>query len=135
MTTIFSRACPGTQTERSGQITSYKNRTSLQAIDSVSRKKVTAAFDGGRITSDGGVMLLSQADWRIGIVDRIAGMIDDPRDPALITHSVASIVRARVLAIARGYETLTTWTACAAIRGSSWPAVACQTAAATCVPS
>jgi hypothetical protein len=73
-------------------------------LPSVSRKKVSAAFDGGRITSDGGVMLLAQADRRIGIVDRIARLIGDPRDPALVTHSVASIIRARVLAIACGYE-------------------------------
>ena len=73
-------------------------------LPSVRRKKVGAAFDGGRISSDGGVALLSLADRRIGIVDRLAGLIADPRDPALITHSVASILRARVLAIACGYE-------------------------------
>ncbi len=73
-------------------------------LPSVSRKKVSAAFDGGRITSDGGVALLALADRRIGIVDRLAALIADPRDPALITHSVASILRARVLAIACGYE-------------------------------
>ena len=73
-------------------------------LPSVSRKKVSAAFDGGRITSDGGVALLALADRRIGIVDRIAGLIADPRDPALVTHSLASILRARVLAIACGYE-------------------------------
>ena len=73
-------------------------------LPSVARKKVGAAFDGGRITSDGGVALLALADRRIGIVDRIAGLIADPRDPAMVTHSVASILRARVLAIACGYE-------------------------------
>ncbi len=73
-------------------------------LPSVGRKKVSAAFDGGRITSDGGVALLALADRRIGIVDRIAALIADPRDPALVTHSVASILRARVLAIACGYE-------------------------------
>ena len=73
-------------------------------LPSVSRKKVSAAFDGGRITSDGGVALLALADRRIGIVDRIAGLLADRRDPALVTHSVASILRARVLAIACGYE-------------------------------
>ena len=73
-------------------------------LPSVSRKKVSAAFDGGRITSDGGVALLALADRRIGIVDRIAALIADPRDPALVTHSLASILRARVLAIACGYE-------------------------------
>jgi len=73
-------------------------------LPSVARKKVSAAFDGGRITSDGGVALLALADRRIGIVDRIAALIADPRDPALVTHSLASILRARVLAIACGYE-------------------------------
>ena len=73
-------------------------------LPSVGRKKVSAAFDGGRITSDGGVALLALADRRIGIIDRIAGLIADPRDPALVTHSLASILRARVLAIACGYE-------------------------------
>ena len=70
----------------------------------VARKKVTAAFDGGRITSDGGVMLLAAAERRIGIADRLAPLIADPRDPNLVTHSVADILRARVLAIACGYE-------------------------------
>ena len=73
-------------------------------LPSVGRKKVSAAFDGGRITSDGGVALLALADRRIGIVDRLAALIADRRDPALVTHSLASILRARVLAIACGYE-------------------------------
>ena len=41
----------------------------------VSRKKVNAAFDGGRLTSDGGVMLLAAAERRLGIADRLAGLI------------------------------------------------------------
>src|SRR5271165_3104151 len=70
----------------------------------VGRKKVTAAFDGGRISSDGGVMLLAAAERRIGIAATLASLIADPRDPALVTHSVADILRARMLAIACGYE-------------------------------
>ena len=70
----------------------------------VSRKKVTAAFDGGRIISDGGVMLLAAAERRIGLADRLAGLIADPRNPLFVTHSVADILRARMLAIACGYE-------------------------------
>ena len=70
----------------------------------VSRKKVTAAFDGGRITSDGGVMLLAAAERRIGIAERLARLIADPRNPLFVTHSVADILRARMLAIACGYE-------------------------------
>jgi hypothetical protein len=74
------------------------------AFPPVQRKKVVAAFDGGRLTSDGGVMLLAAAERRLGIVDKLAALIADPRDPALITHSLADILRARILAIACGYE-------------------------------
>ena len=70
----------------------------------VRRKKVTAAFDGGRITSDGGVMLLAAAERRLGIAQRLASSISDPRNPLLVTHSIPDILRARMLAIACGYE-------------------------------
>ena len=70
----------------------------------IGRKKITAAFDGGRLTSDGGVMLLAAAERRLGLADRLAGLIADPRHPLLITHSVADILRARMLLIACGYE-------------------------------
>jgi hypothetical protein len=36
----------------------------------VRRKKVTAAFDGGRMTSDGGVVLLAEAERRLGLADK-----------------------------------------------------------------
>ena len=70
----------------------------------VSRKSVTASFDGGRLTSDGGVMLLAMAERRLRIAERLAGLIADRRNPALVRHSVADILRARMLAIACGYE-------------------------------
>src|SRR5436309_11125628 len=74
------------------------------AFPPVQRKKVTAAFDGGRLTSDGGVMLLAAAERRLGIADKLAALIADPRDTDLVTPSVADILRARILAIACGYE-------------------------------
>ncbi len=74
------------------------------AFPPIQRKKGVAAFDGGRLTSDGGVMLLAAAERRLGIVDKRAALIADPRDPALVTHSLADILRARILAIACGYE-------------------------------
>ena len=70
----------------------------------VGRKKVTAAFDGGRITSDGGVMLLAAAERRLGLAERLAAVIRDPRDTDRITHAMADILRARIFAIACGYE-------------------------------
>jgi hypothetical protein len=78
----------------------------LLAFDfpAVGRKKVTAAFDGGRMTSDGGVLLLASVERRMGIARTLAPLIADPRNPLLVTHSVADILRARMLAIACGYE-------------------------------
>jgi len=73
-------------------------------LPSVGRKKVTAAFDGGRITSDSGVSLLALAERRLAIADRLAAVITDRRDPDQITHSLADMLRARMLAIACGYE-------------------------------
>ncbi len=70
----------------------------------VGGKKITAAFDGGRITSDGGVMLLAAAERRLQLADRLAAAIHDPRDPERVTHAMADILRARILAIACGYE-------------------------------
>jgi hypothetical protein len=76
----------------------------LFGFPAVRRKKVVAAFDGGRITSDGGVMLLAAAERRMGIAQRLASLIADPRNPLLVTHSIPDILRARMLAIACGYE-------------------------------
>ncbi len=73
------------------------------SFPAIRTKKVTGAFDGGAITSDAGV-LLAQAERRIGIVDRLAALIPDGRDPARVVHSLSDIMRARVLAIAAGYE-------------------------------
>jgi hypothetical protein len=49
----------------------------------VSHKKVSAAFDGGAIGSDGGVFLLVGVDKRLGLIDRLAVLIPDCRDPGL----------------------------------------------------
>ena len=73
-------------------------------LPAVCRKKTTAAFDGGRVSSDGGVLLLAQAAKRLGIADKLASAIDDPRDQLRVTHSLPSILLARILAIAAGYE-------------------------------
>jgi hypothetical protein len=74
------------------------------ALPTVGRKKVVAAFDGGRLTSDGGVVLLSLAEQRLKVAERLAAAMADHRDPARVLHPLADILRARILAIACGYE-------------------------------
>jgi len=74
------------------------------SFPAIGRKKITAAFDGGRISSDGGVMLLAAAERRLQLADRLAAAIHDPRDPTRVRHAMADILRARIFAIACGYE-------------------------------
>jgi hypothetical protein len=74
------------------------------SFPAVEGKKVTAAFDGGRITSDGGVMLLAMAERRLGVAERPARCIPDRRDLSRIVHTLTDMIRARVFAIACGYE-------------------------------
>jgi len=74
------------------------------SFPAVARKKITADFDGGRLTSDGGVMLLAMAERRLGIAERLARAFPDRRDPTRITHTLADMIRARTFAIACGYE-------------------------------
>src|SRR5271166_5971395 len=64
----------------------------LFSFPTVHRKKVVAAFDGGRITSDGGVMLLGAVERQLGIADTLARLISDPRNPALVTPGVDDIL-------------------------------------------
>ncbi|WP_204320295.1 transposase, partial [Proteus vulgaris] len=59
------------------------------SFPAVGRKKITAAFDGGRITSDGGVMPLAAAERRLQLADGLAAAIRDPRDPERVTHAMA----------------------------------------------
>jgi hypothetical protein len=73
------------------------------SLPNICKKKVTAAFDGGQVSSDGGVFLLAAADKRLGLIDALAGLFPDARDPAQITHSMADILRGRIFAIACGY--------------------------------
>jgi hypothetical protein len=50
------------------------------SFPAVHAKKVTAAFDGGRLTSNGGVMLLAMAELRLGLADKLARVFPDRRD-------------------------------------------------------
>ena len=84
--------------------TAVVDSVTVFGFPAVARKKVTAAFDGGRLTSDGGVLLLAQAEREMGICEQLANCIADRRDPSRVVHALDDILRARVLAIACGYE-------------------------------
>ena len=73
-------------------------------LPAVSRKKVTADFAGGSISSDGGLVLLRAAERRLGLAEALAGCIREWRDPARTVHSLPAMLRFRMFAIACGYE-------------------------------
>jgi hypothetical protein len=61
-------------------------------------------FDGGLLSSDGGVLALREVEQRLGVPERLAACLVDPRTPDQITHSLADIIRFRMLMIGAGYE-------------------------------
>jgi hypothetical protein len=73
-------------------------------LPSVCRKKVSVGFDGGRFSSDAGVLLLRGAERKLGLASRLASCIKDRRDPDLIEHSIEEMLKLRMFAIAAGYE-------------------------------
>jgi Transposase DDE domain group 1 len=65
-----------------------------------------AAFDGGKMTSDAGALLLGATDRTIRLVGRFAGCLTDHRAADLIEHTVPTLVGQRVFGLALGYEDL-----------------------------
>ncbi len=72
----------------------------------VDGRAVVASFDGGRLTSDAGALLLGAADRVIGLTRRLAACFTDARNPTLVEHAVETLVMQRVVGIALGYEDL-----------------------------
>ena len=78
-------------------------RGSFRPCPSISGKKAEADFDGDPISSNGGAMLLSEADRRLGICTTLASAIRDCRDVARVTHRHVDILRERIMSICSGY--------------------------------
>ena len=70
------------------------------------RRQVVADFDGGRLTTDGGALLLREVDRRIELISAIDDCIPDPRDPRYIIHDQRAMLAQRIVSLALGYEDL-----------------------------
>ncbi len=73
---------------------------------SFDRRKIEVNFEGGEVSSDGGLMLLRQADRRLGLTGALDRVLADPRNPQLITHRQVDLLRQRIYGLAAGYEDL-----------------------------
>jgi Transposase DDE domain group 1 len=64
----------------------------LPGLPAVAGKPVHVGFDGGRLTSDGRILLLAAVERRLKIAERLAACIEDPRDPDRGVHQVAEML-------------------------------------------
>jgi Transposase DDE domain group 1 len=69
-------------------------------------RRVQAEFTAGRISSEGGALLLREADRRVKLLSRVAGCFSDGRSPRLVTHQVSEMLSQRIYGLALGYEDL-----------------------------
>jgi len=79
------------------------DRLSLQGHKS---RRVDAAFDGGHISLDGGLLLVRELLERLPLLERLAECFSDHRDPTRVEHSVRDLLAQRVLGMILGYEDL-----------------------------
>jgi hypothetical protein len=75
-------------------------------FSSLKRKNIQGDFRGGRLTSDGGALLLREVDRSLGLIDAINACIFDPRNPFCIAHTQRTLLAQRIFGIALGYEDL-----------------------------
>src|ERR1700709_1335629 len=76
----------------------------LPGLSPVCGKRIEARFDGTHLSSDGGLLVLREVEQRLGLAQRLAGCIVDPRAPERVVHGMDEIIRFRMLMIAAGYE-------------------------------
>jgi len=74
----------------------------LPGLSPVAGKPVQVTFDAGRLSSDGGVLVLAEIERRLGIAERLARCLEDPRAADRVQHGLAEMIRFRALLIAAG---------------------------------
>jgi hypothetical protein len=75
-------------------------------FESFGRRRVEVGFDGGEVSSDGGLLLLRKLERRLGLIEAVARVLADPRDPERVRHSLGDMLRQRVFGLVQGYEDL-----------------------------
>jgi hypothetical protein len=73
-------------------------------LASLEDKAILIDFDGGRLSSDGGLILLGDPDDQMGLTRDLAAVLRDPRDPRRVDFTTHDLLKQRVFQIAAGYE-------------------------------
>lgn len=74
------------------------------ALSPVNGKPIVLNFDGAEMSSNAGLTLLREVERRDGLAGLLASCLQDLRDPGKVQHSLAEIIRFRIMMIAAGYE-------------------------------
>jgi hypothetical protein len=82
------------------------NQDRFEFASAQGRREIVAEFSGGTVSSDGGALLLREADSKMNLLARFSECFIDRRNPVLIEHSIEQMIRQRVYALALGYEDL-----------------------------
>ncbi len=83
-----------------------RDSTTAQCVlfQDIFRKPIHARFDQAQASSDGGAIVLAAADRRLGLIDRLAARLHDPRDPVKRRHELRDLLAQRIFGLACGYE-------------------------------
>jgi hypothetical protein len=81
-----------------------KSATAKTKTVSSKKRPIAVDFNGGKLTSDAGAILLREADRKLQLTKRINSSINDPRDPRYIHHRQQDLIAQRIYSIALGYE-------------------------------
>src|ERR1700751_4142346 len=84
----------GTNEYRSGIVDDTRP---LPGLSPFAGKAVLASFEGGRLCSEGGLLALREIERRVGLAERLAGCLTDPRMPERGQHQLAGVIRFRIL--------------------------------------
>ncbi len=85
-------------------MTSTKQQTF--GFSSHNGRRIVGKFDGGDISSDGGLMLVREADRHLGLTHAVARLIEDGRQAGKVVHQIPTMIRQRVYGMCTGDEDL-----------------------------
>ncbi len=77
-----------------------------ELFPAIGRRKIEVRFDGGEVTSDGGLLLLRQIERQLGLLKAVSKILPDPRNPFFVEHTTEQLLRQRVFGLCQGYEDL-----------------------------
>src|ERR1039457_2786398 len=84
----------------------HKNSRKKIRFTSSKRRSVEGRFDGGEVSSDGGLILMREADRRLGLIKSVASRMSDERQKGKVRHEAVTLLRQRVMALCAGWEDL-----------------------------